>query len=1113
MSSNRTGTGSTKASNHGGGAREYPHGPVAPAVKKRVVKQGGLRDMYKASRRPLPTELGDGTYRTVPVRPTLMQEIASIKLSGLKTLKEIIKAKLSGEVYQDDKTMIMERTIQLVAGMPNNSKRQEALTNDFIDKLWYSLDHPPLLYMGDEFRFRQADGSNNNPLMPRLGAAGTPYSRSCQPRVVPLGALPDPEAVFEAVMARRTFTRNANNVSSILWYWATIIIHDLFSTNAADANINDASSYLDLAPLYGHSQAAQDSVRTFKDGMLKPDAFADKRLLGMPPGVCVLLVMLNRVHNHVAGRLAAINEDNRFARPAAEAEAEAWRRYDEELFQTARLVTSGLYINITLIDYVRNIINLNRVDTEWTLDPRQASGVDVGTAQGSERGVGNAVSAEFNLCYRWHSCLSEWDEEWLRTFFDELLGEDEARGEVGMRELALAMRRFAAGIPADPGACTFGGYQRGADGRFDDDDLVACIATAVEQPAGSFGARNVPRIMKPVEMMGILRGRKWHLAGLNEFRRHFGMKAYETFEDINSDPEVADALRNLYQHPDYVELYPGIVAEEAKSPMVPGVGITPTYTISRVVLSDAVALVRGDRHYTTDYTPQYLTRWGFREVDYDLKVNHGCVFHKLFLRAFPDHFRHDSVYAHYPMVIPEENRKILAALGRVDRFTFDRPRFHGRRLEMTTYGGARQVLGDEARFRVPWREVMGHLSGAGGSSSSSSKGGGPRFMEAEDRKTFERLLFRDGWRAVVRDFYARTAERLLERKAFRLNGHACVDAVRDVGNAAQTRFAAEVFNLPLKTADHPRGVLTEHELYAALAAVHMCVFRDGGGGGGGGDPVQAFALLQKTREAAGLLAARVATGLRFPGGPGRLGLFTGRGRGNVLAAWGAEALRALAAEGLGGADAAWGLVVPAAAAMVPTQGRLFAQALDWYLSPSGREHVPALSRLAGHDGSEEGVDQAETDALLLGYALEGVRMAGAFGLETVAAGTDTVAEDDGRRVNVNAGDRVYVSFAAAGMDPARFPSPERVDPRRPVDAYVQVCAGTHSVLGREACLIGLVELFRAVFRRKNLRRVPGAQGELKTVARAEGGDGVMYLTEDGGTLSPFPQSMKVMWDA
>ena len=45
-------------------------------------------------------------------------------------------------------------------------------------------------------------------------------------------------------------------------------------------------------------------------------------------------------------------------------------------------------------------------------------------------------------------------------------------------------------------------------------------------------------------------------------------------------------------------MYPGIVAEEAKSPMAPGVGICPTYTISRAILSDAVTLVRSDRFYT-----------------------------------------------------------------------------------------------------------------------------------------------------------------------------------------------------------------------------------------------------------------------------------------------------------------------------------------------------------------------------------------------------------------------------------------------------------------------------------------------------------------------------------
>lgn len=30
-------------------------------------------------------------------------------------------------------------------------------------------------------------------------------------------------------------------------------------------------------------------------------------------------------------------------------------------------------------------------------------------------------------------------------------------------------------------------------------------------------------------------------------------------------------------------------------------------------------------------------------------MNQGCVFYKLFIRAFPNHFKGDSVYAHYPM--------------------------------------------------------------------------------------------------------------------------------------------------------------------------------------------------------------------------------------------------------------------------------------------------------------------------------------------------------------------------------------------------------------------------------------------------------------------------------
>lgn len=61
----------------------------------------------------------------------------------------------------DDKTMLMERVIRLVAGLPTESRTRVILTNNLINELWESLDHPPLIYVGDQYEYRMADGSYN----------------------------------------------------------------------------------------------------------------------------------------------------------------------------------------------------------------------------------------------------------------------------------------------------------------------------------------------------------------------------------------------------------------------------------------------------------------------------------------------------------------------------------------------------------------------------------------------------------------------------------------------------------------------------------------------------------------------------------------------------------------------------------------------------------------------------------------------------------------------------------------------------------------------------------------------------------------------------------------
>lgn len=505
---------------------------------------------------------------------------------------------------------------------------------------------------------------------------------------------------------------------------------------------------------------------------------------------------------------------------------------DEDLFQTGRLVTCGLYINFILNDYLRTIVNLNRVDTTWTLDPRFEP-EKIYNPDGTPAGIGNMISVEFNLVYRWHSCISKRDDLWTQEFFASLLPESTDPHKVGMNDFMKAVGKWEGGIPDDPVERTFGGLDRQSNGSFKDDDLVKILTESIEDVAGAFGARNVPHIMRLVEVLGIEQCRKWKVASLNEFREFFALKPYATFEDINPNPEVANTLRQLYDHPDYVELYPGLVAEADKEPMVPGVGIGPTYTISRAILSDAVTLVRSDRFYTVDYTAANLTNWGIQEASSDSNVLHGCVGYKLILKAFPNHFKSNSVYAMYPLTIPTENHSILTALGTVGDFDFSVPKYTPVRIPISSYAATKQILNCAEHFKVTWGEGFDFIMKADFMLSGDTK------SNAEQKKFVKDRLYLGNvnWKSQIKQFYIDTTRELLRKKTYNIGGCYMVDAVRDIGNIAQTHFAAAIFNLPMKSADHPKGIYTDQELYMILCVMFIVIFFDI-------DPSKSFPLRQ-----------------------------------------------------------------------------------------------------------------------------------------------------------------------------------------------------------------------------------------------------------------------------
>lgn len=104
------------------------------------------------------------------------------------------------------------------------------------------------------------------------------------------------------------------------------------------------------------------------------------------------------------------------------------------------------------------------------------------------RGIGNQVSAEFNLMYRFHSVISQRDEKWLNDFLSQEVFNDVNKPleQLTPKELINGLINFEMKIPAEPKERTFGGLKRGANGKFDDKELVDILDASMKDPAGKF---------------------------------------------------------------------------------------------------------------------------------------------------------------------------------------------------------------------------------------------------------------------------------------------------------------------------------------------------------------------------------------------------------------------------------------------------------------------------------------------------------------------------------------------------------------------------------------------------------------------------------------------------
>jgi hypothetical protein len=189
-----------------------------------------VEQLIHKSHAAIPTTKYEPTNDPDKVKLTsLFEDLHKVGLDDLKTLLDLFTSEIKG--YQDDDKFVLERLVKLLSKLGADSTLAHSLTGGFINNLWAALPHPPLSSLGSQYQYRDADGANNNIRFPDLGKAGQPYARSAKPVILQNIALPDPGIIFDSLMDRGDeFEPHPNKISSMLFYLATIIIHDIFRT-------------------------------------------------------------------------------------------------------------------------------------------------------------------------------------------------------------------------------------------------------------------------------------------------------------------------------------------------------------------------------------------------------------------------------------------------------------------------------------------------------------------------------------------------------------------------------------------------------------------------------------------------------------------------------------------------------------------------------------------------------------------------------------------------------------------------------------------------------------------------------------------------------------------
>ncbi|XP_053247405.1 prostaglandin G/H synthase 2 [Podarcis raffonei] len=343
--------------------------------------------------------------------------------------------------------------------------------------------------------------------------------------------LPDSKLIVDKFLLRRKFIPDPQGTNIMFTFFAQHFTHQFFKTDhhKGPAFTKALGHGVDLNHIYGETLDRQMKLRLFKDGKLKfqmidgemyPPTVKEtqaemiypphvpehlkfsvgQEVFGLVPGLMMYATLWLREHNRVCDILKGEHPE--------------WD--DEQLFQTARLILTGETIKIVIEDYVQHLSGYHfklKFDPELLFNQRFQ--------------YQNRIAAEFNTLYHWHPLLPDTfqihDQEYT---YQQFIYNNSIMLEHGLSHMVESFSRQRAGRVA--------------------------------------GGRNVPAAVQKVAKASIDQSRQMRYRSLNEYRKHFMLKPFQSFEELTGEKEMAAELEELYGDIDAMELYPALLVEKPR---------------------------------------------------------------------------------------------------------------------------------------------------------------------------------------------------------------------------------------------------------------------------------------------------------------------------------------------------------------------------------------------------------------------------------------------------------------------------------------------------------------------------------------------------------------------